>query len=318
MASASAHDGWDDENDGPLSSQLRQLRDWGKCVIAALRPRKTLRITIRDQALSFPSVTDFEFALASRTEFPAASIDKLIALSPEKLKRAAISIRDVERRLLQLFTESMDKPGGVGAALGSVDLKLFSQDHGWRDIIEALDNTEPDVDEYKRIAFTKYLQYLGSRQSVLQSIYMQKQGREPATVIVDQDVTRIHNETAIFDSLQTNSEHDRSARLRQIPRGETVGIKLGDSDEIDIMLSRHKFRLIGGARFRLRDESGADYMLGPGKNIVGRQAGNDVVIDGTYRAVSRRHMIVEPLGERTLLLTDLSSHGTFVPPQCVA
>ena len=86
---------------------------------------------------------------------------------------------------------------------------------------------------------------------------------------------------------------------------------------MELVLSRHRFRLMGGKTFRLQDGSGSAYELHPGKNFVGRQAGNDVVVEAEYRAVSRRHLIVEPIGENTALLTDLSSHGTFVPPQCV-
>jgi hypothetical protein len=40
-----------------------------------------------------------------------------------------------------------------------------------------------------------------------------------------------------------------------------------------------------------------------------------VVIDPAYLAISRKHVIIEPISENAALLTDISSHGTFVTPQ---
>ena len=55
----------------------------------------------------------------------------------------------------------------------------------------------------------------------------------------------------------------------------------------------------------------------PGRNVIGRHSGNEVVIDPAYLAISRKHVIIEPISENAALLTDISSHGTFITPKHV-
>ncbi len=85
--------------------------------------------------------------------------------------------------------------------------------------------------------------------------------------------------------------------------------------ETTVRLSSHIFTLVSGKHFYLTDEQGGNYLIRPGKNIIGRQAGCDVVIDPVYRGVSRKHLIIEPVSESFALVTDISSHGTYVPRQ---
>ncbi|MDX1514322.1 MAG: FHA domain-containing protein, partial [Gammaproteobacteria bacterium] len=83
--------------------------------------------------------------------------------------------------------------------------------------------------------------------------------------------------------------------------------------EITLRLSAHSFKLVAGKHFYLVDEQGASYLVRPGKNLIGRQAGCDVVIDPVHRGVSRKHLIIEPVSETVALITDISSHGTYLP-----
>lgn len=96
-----------------------------------------------------------------------------------------------------------------------------------------------------------------------------------------------------------------------------MGVQLNSRGQRDFTLSRYAFTLIGGKAFLLIDETGQRYLLHPGKNYVGRQPENDVTVDAAQCAVSCRDLIVEPVGESAAVLTDMSPHGTFVPPQCV-
>ena len=86
----------------------------------------------------------------------------------------ASNIRQVEKRFAETLAESLHQPGMISDLLRNIELKLFSQDHQWRDIAEALNHLSPAYDVYKRIALVKYLQYLGCRQDVLRSLYLDK------------------------------------------------------------------------------------------------------------------------------------------------
>jgi predicted component of type VI protein secretion system len=65
----------------------------------------------------------------------------------------------------------------------------------------------------------------------------------------------------------------------------------------------------------LTDTHAKRFLLQDGRNTVGRGHDNDIALDADFRNVSRRHMIIEPEDEFAILLTDLSSHGTYVPPE---
>jgi hypothetical protein len=65
------------------------------------------------------------------------------------------------------------------------------------------------------------------------------------------------------------------------------------------------------------DSSGVTHLLRSGRNVIGRHSGNEVVIDPAYLAISRKHVIIEPISENAALLTDISSHGTFITPKHV-
>ena len=115
-----------------------------------------------------------------------------------------------------------------------------------------------------------------------------------------------------------NEDEDGTDTLKPVPRGETICIRFADGRELDIKLARHRYKLFPGKHFCLVDDtSGVTHLLRPGRNVIGRHSGNEVVIDPAYLAISRKHVIIEPISDNAALLTDISSHGTFITPQHV-
>ncbi len=278
--------------------------------------RRPLRLQLGAQVVSFESVSGFEFALASRTEVPSTKVADLVRLEPEALEREAASIREVQREFVGVLSAALDTPGVIGSALGEMDPKLFSQDHRWREIIAALRHQERDFEEFKRVALVKYLQYLGSRQDVLQSIYSYKHaGLQHARSETDAKSAALR-ETVIFQ-LGGHPPGRPASRYARLPRGETVTARLDAAGELEVLLSRHAVAIVDGARPHLRDENGREYPLEPGRNVVGRQPECDVVVDAGLRDVSRQHVTVVLRGPGLVELTDFSSHGTFVPAQAL-
>ena len=280
------------------------------------RPAPPLQLEFPDRFVQFRGMREFEFALASRAEFPAARMHDLIALEPAQLEQAATRMREAERSLAAVLTRSVNEPGLIGEFLREIELKSFSQDHGWRAIMDALVRLSPEYDAYKRVALVKYMQYLRARQGVMRSVFMEKTrsdgeaGVHAARAL--EDTTAIaHGETAIFDLAQRARENDTS--FKALPKGETVRIDLGDARQMELMLAGNRMRLYTGREFYMADDGNNTYPLLAGKNLVGRHSGCDVMVDAACRAVSRNHLIVEPVSARHVLLTDLSAHGTEVP-----
>ena len=145
-----------------------------------------------DRFVHFRSMLEFEFALTSRAAFPASRVHDLMTHSPMQLEAAAARIRDVERNFTRVLARSVKEPELTGELFRELDLKLFSKDHGWRDIMEGLMRLTPDFDEYKRVALIRYMQYLRARQIIMRRAFVEKTR--------DDDEACLHATPAMGDS----------------------------------------------------------------------------------------------------------------------
>ena len=108
-------------------------------------------------------------------------------------------------------------------------------------------------------------------------------------------------------------------RLTPVGRGNTVCIRSIAGAPTELKLAAHRFWLHWNpGQLLLVDRQGTELPIGAGKNVVGRERHNDVVVNPRYAGVSGKHVLVEPIAGERVLLTDVSTKGTFVPPQCVA
>jgi len=314
----------------PVTRTANQLRSlFGK------RTRKPLVLELPGKTLAFSSPAEFEFGLASRIEFPVRKAARLVERSAEDLEAMAVKLRAVEKRFAAIFARCLEEPDLIGEELAELESGLLSKDHDWREIIQALCAHGSEYDEFKNIALVKYMQYLASRQATLRSIYLEKvQGDlalatpgsndNPENEPMQASMTPVpYKETSLFDldqgggggGLGDNGDEDGTQTNKPMPRGETVCVRFVDGREIDIKLASHRYKLFPGKHFCLVDDSsGVTHLLRQGRNVVGRHSGNEVVVDPAYLAVSRKHVIIEPISDNAALLTDISSHGTYIAP----
>ena len=274
---------------------------------------RSLTLNIEAQALTFPTLGEFEFALASRTEVPTSKITSLVRFPDEALKDEARAIKKVEKHFVDLVTANMEDPAALGQDLQDLDIKLFSQDHQWRSIMSALRKQPSDYNDYKKLALIKYMQYLSARQEIVKSISAERQQRirvpeKPEARVFDQPL----RDTVRFELAADKGDKAHSEGFTRLPKGEVVAIHLQPGQKIEISLAGHRFGLLEGTPLRLIGENGDQHILQQGKNLVGRELGNHVVVDSSYRDVSRKHLLIDFADPRTVHLTDVSSQGTFV------
>ena len=106
----------------------------------------------------------------------------------------------------------------------------------------------------------------------------------------------------------------KSVEMERLSKGENVAVHVNTGEQIDLILSNHKCMIVGGeTNIKFVDESGNFYDLKSGKNIIGRGSSSDIVMSEKLRDISRMHMVIEEADTNTLFLTDLSSHGTYIP-----
>lgn len=283
---------------------------------------KALTLVINGEEISFHSLTEFEFALGGRTNVPATKLTDLIMQTPDELKREAKSIKAVEKRFVDILSRSIEHPGEIGKLVREIDIQVFSNDYDWRAIFKALNQQDEDVDELRRVALVKYMQYLRSRQDVIKQTYKIKQkesgargsqaGTQPPSTPLE-DTKDFLKETSIFDSISLEAPLDAAFTFSRLPKGEAVIIHPAHDTEFEFRLSKHQFVFRNAHPRVIVDDQGQEFELDEGKNILGRDAVCNITVGTGMRDVSRMHLIIEPLSDGSIRFTDLSSHGSFLP-----
>lgn len=274
----------------------------------------SLSLRIQEQVLEFPSPLQFEFALSGRTSLPAEKLAALVVAEDEVLLKEAEAIRRIEQRFEGVLSGVLEDTTSVGGFMQSMDLAVVSNDHDWRSIISALKSKGAGCEEYKKCALVKYMQYLNSRQETIRSIYglRQRLGAKRTEKAAARHENHLR-ETVIFEAISFTRPADNE--LTRMPKGESVDIELEPDRPIAIQLAKHAFTLVAFADgIRLSGKGAETGVLRPGRNVIGRDAASDVVVDSELRDISRRHLIVETDGRTQVRLTDISSHGTSIPP----
>lgn len=284
-----------------------------------------LELVVGDQIMRFASVQEFEFSLNGRTALPSQKISALMKLSPRELKAEAFTIAELEKRFFSILQRSEDIT--INSAMSKLDPTIFSQDHGWRSIIAELNECGEEYRDFKLAALKKYMQYLASRKTLLMGLYTEKKAiMEKADEIKDHTmfskVDKLSATSNLESTMSGGSASDatqifqpvrkREPVTRQLPRGEPVIIQLRFGEDVEIKLSKHIFKLAWTSGLELIDQEGQHYMLAAGRNLVGRDSECDISLNPSLKDISRKHLIIENLGDNRLKLTDLSTHGTSV------
>jgi len=278
------------------------------------RAQKDLRLALNDQTLVFKSLDDFSFAIESRTCVPSSRFQELLRQEPAELWHEADNIKSVEKNLVDILEDALCDATICGPAIRDLGLQVFSKDHDWRLIVGALNELGDEYDGYKRLALIKYMQYLGARQEILRLIFaIKSKGETHHRAILDDDDDVAALETVLFDSSQLDDHEPAPRTLQRLPRGEAIKIYALPGHPVEVMLAKHLFKLINDDGWALCDIHGRRYPLGDRQNMIGRGSDNDVTLDSEFRNVSRRHLIAEPFDDHIVVLTDISSHGTFAP-----
>jgi len=281
---------------------------------------KPVELKVGEHVLSFESVADFDFCLAGRVAVPSKKITDLVKFSTEQLKKEARTIKDIEKRFVNILSESIENNASINRSMRELDPLIFSQDHSWREIIAALHSGGEELNEFRRIALAKYMQYLSSRQEIIKYLYNEKKKllKEPSDI--DAPTTLEFKETLLLDNTvfeETPDEEKQKRETERMPKGEVVTVTLAPNEEMEIILSKHKCKLSAKNGIQFTDQAGRTYSLQKGRNVVGRDTVSNIMMEPTLRDISRLHLVIENFGNNSLQLTDLSSHGTYIPAKYI-
>lgn len=282
---------------------------------------KPLELDIKHQTIRFHSIEEFEFALTGRTSIPSKKISEIVHFSVEQLNDEAITIKNVESYFASIIADSMQVLDSIDRALRETEPLVFSQDHGWREIIAALNKKDEPLVEFKHLAIVKYLQYLAARQDLISYLYSEKTRLPSASITNSLTIeSNIYNEESdvngtTLDMVRAIHGQHLNNNMQRMPKGEKMIIELPVGSHIDIVISKYKCKLISKKLIHFVDNDGNEYPLNTGKNIIGRDTICNIMLDKFLRDISRVHLVIVKRSDHILELTDLSSHGTFIPSE---
>ena len=274
-----------------------------------------LRLRVGDRNFTFPTPADFEFALSGRTCVPAEKINALVDVPDERLLQEAEAIKQAEQRFSDALSGVLANLKDINGFLDQTKLSMISQDNDWREIVSALMAVPAGFEQFKKVALVKYMQYMVSRQEIVKGLYHHRQLHKR-----DDDKTswtrnipkKALGDTGIFEYLSFAEKGADGDAFKRLPKGETLEIELDPDATFGMRLARSMCGIVNHGDLVFIDDRGVETSLHEGKNIIGRDASADVVMDSSLRDISRKHLIVETDGSNVFRLTDISSHGTWV------
>ena len=287
-----------------------------------LRHKKQV-LQIADLSLCFSSLQDFEFSIAARTSIPSGRVLGLMNLSPKKLMDESIAIKKVEKRLLTILSREMDKGNNLGSRLRELRPSTFTHDNQWHDIFSVLRVHNEELEEYRHVALIKYVQYLAARQEIIRGLYKEKSKVEKSRQRQATSRTQGSKEPVGINTLMairqspTSAQKEKSRKKRyeqiqRLPKGETVCLRIGDKERVDIFLAKYKCQIVGGTPTLFYDQASNKHVLTTGRTTIGRDISCNIIMDSGLREISRLHLIISIDSQQQAYATDMSSHGTLV------
>ena len=268
------------------------------------------------------SLQEFEKDLCQRTNVPPERIVQFLACSNSELESQARVIEGVQGRFANVLQRCEAEPENIGHYMRALDPKTFSRDHGWRTLVQILNEQAHGAEEFQRLVLSKYLEYLSFRKELLHFIRARRDSAPPALessmdigeVLGETDAVPpgALKETDAFGMTRSVCMPMASDKYLRLPDKETVEFTLSAGETMEVFLASHRFEISSGPDASLVDEQGMCYPLPEGRVSVGRHIDNDIMLDPRYQEVSRFHVIVDREDPDIIRLTDLSSFGTFV------
>lgn len=257
--------------------------------------------------LRFHAPADFAFALIPWTNIPATRFAKMLTTRQSELLHEAVEIKTLTATLRQLLRADLNSPNEFFSEFRALDLHAFTHDFGWRSLVVALTNAAPKFHHYGLIAIERYVEYLQNRESMSRTVASMSSATSPSGA-----QSRSH------DSFSVTSEQPRAVAYGfqqiRLPKNRSVELDISRGDRITISLADYILQIQFDQQWIVSLPNGRAHLLDESPYTVGRDSRCQIVIDSAMSSVSRRHLVVEPLSDTRLRLTDYSSLGSYLEP----
>ena len=279
-----------------------------------LRRAWPMRLELRGRQEAFPDEQQYERFLSNRIEVPADAIEQLAVMDSHGVQRQLRHTRRSHKNAVDILVRAMETRSRLRYLWGMLDVDKVPDEHDWPNILFAVGSNDRVSDSALRLTLTHYIHFLESRRDILETLGRELRANASASGSLHPVVPHAMRAEAVPPSSRfTTRLNQHYARL---PRRRAVNLDLNQHQEIVLYLARNRFilRLVGG-QVVLQQLDGVSYEIRPGRTMVGRSAQCEICIDGAGSDISRQHLLLEMTVNHHLRLTDLSSRGTYLPPE---
>ena len=281
-----------------------------------LRRAWPLRLELRGHVQLFVDEPEYDRFLSSRIEVPADCIERLAALDAHGVQRQLRHTRRSHKNSVDILVRALETKSRLRYLWGMLDVDKVPDEQDWPTILFAVGSHDRISDAALRLTLTHYIHYLESRRDILETLGREWRANARASGSFNAVVPHAMRAA---DAVPPSSRRF-TTRLNQLyarlPRRRAVNLDLNTHPEIIVYLARNRFvlRLMEG-QVVLQQQDGVSYEIRPGRTQVGRSAQCEVCLDSASGDISRQHLLLEMTVDYHLRLTDLSSRGTYLPPE---
>lgn len=276
--------------------------------------RQALEFEVAGCLQTFDDLEQFGQFLDLRLEVPAATVKQMAALDGHAMTREIRHVSRAYKNAVDIMVRSAETGQSVMRLWRQLDISRVPDDHDWPSILFAIGNADQFPDGFHRVALAHYIRYLDARRNLADSLQheLQKVEKVGNQAVVPLSMRGLIGEEPRF----TTTRHSVYARL---PRRRSITVNFQNQPNLTLYLARNRFLLKQNAgSLQLLGQDGVTYPLHSGRNTIGRSSQCDIRVETSQSDISREHLLIEIGDDGNVSLTDLSSRGTYVPPEILA
>ena len=278
-----------------------------------LRRPWPLRLEMHGHWEVFSDEQDYARFLSSRIEVSADIIERLAGLDSHGVQRQLRHTRRSHRNAVDILVRALETRQRLRYLWGMLDVDKVPDEQDWPTILFAVGSNDRISDSALRLTLTHYIHYLESRRDLLETLSREYRAGLAASAGSPVVPRAMRSEAVPRSSRFTTRLNKHYARL---PRRRAVNLDLNLHKDIVIYLAHNRFNLkLVEGQVILQQQDGVNYEVRPGRTMVGRSAQCEISVDSAGADVSRQHLLIEMTVDHHLRLTDVSSRGTYLPPE---
>jgi hypothetical protein len=267
-----------------------------------------VRLRMGSREIRAGSARELLATLIGLSAVTPARMAELAAMGDRALALRASALDDLGARVSEALARRDAEPASLLARLHTEDTPL---ERHWADALAGARSWNSARGAYQRALLEALVEHLSGERDCVRTLLANRV--RPSGLPAAADADTASRQQLVFDAAALAGDPPDGLEFNRMPKGDPLEIALCIGQAVQIMLARHRFLIVSGTPWLLVDEFGEDCKLRAGRNLVGRSTECDAMVHDSYRAISRRHAVLETEGTALLRLTDISSLGTFVP-----